>query len=107
MGVVTRDEVAEDVRGHRVGHPGDRRGVLDRDRNAREWPRVLGADGFRGRERLLGVDVGERVDGRLKRLDAIERRCDQLGRAHLAGTDKGGELARGFEEEVGHRGRRA
>ena len=43
-GVVARDEVAEDVRGHRVRHPRHRRGVLDRDRDAGERARIVGVD---------------------------------------------------------------
>ena len=106
-GVVARDEITEDIRAHRVGHPRDGGGVLDGDRNAGERSRIVGADGLRRGHGTLGIDVGEGVDGRLKRLDPLERRGDQLGRADLTRMNQRGQLRRGFEEQLGHRGRRA
>ena len=48
------------------------------------------------------VDVHERVELRVERLDALERRAHQLARADLPGAHELGELQRGCEEQVGH-----
>ena len=99
--IVGRDPVPEEAGA--AGHPppGHGAAVLDRDRDAGERPRVTGADGLRGRERLVGVDVDERVDLRVKLLDAAQRGLDELGRADLARVHERGELERGTREQVG------
>ena len=84
------DEVAEQVGAEREGHPRHGGRVLHGDRNARERTRVARADGVRGRERALGVDVDERVELGLKRLDALERRLHELARGDLALADHPG-----------------
>ena len=70
------------------GMPATGADVLDRDRHAGERPLVAGADGVGGRERAVGVEVDERVELAVERLDPPERRLDQLTRADLAGPDE-------------------
>ena len=95
-GVVAGHEVAEQVRAHGERHPGHGAVVLDRDRHAGERPLVARPDRVGGREGALVGDVGEGVDGRLQRLDAVQRRLHQLARRQLAGahSSKDGRGAR-------------
>ena len=62
-------------------HARDRAVVLDRDRHAGERALVAGADRVGGGQRALGVDVDERVELAVERLDPLERGLDQLAGA--------------------------
>ena len=104
--VVPRNEVAEDVGAERVGHAGDRRGVLDRDRHPRERPLVPRPDRVGRGEGALGVDVHERVEVAVELVDAVERGLGQLARAELALAHQRRELAGRPEQEVGVHRRR-
>ena len=93
-------EVAEQVRAHRVRHPRDRGGVLDRDRHAGEGPRVVPVDPRPLPQCAIRVDVDERIEGGLELLDPLERGGHQLGRADLPGMHERGQLGGGPEEKV-------
>ena len=71
----SRDQVPEQVAAHRQRHPGDRAVVLDRDRHARERPRIAWLDLLGDRQRRIRRDMSERVDRRLQLLDPRERRA--------------------------------
>ena len=57
-----------------------------------------GPIGVGGGEGAVGIEVHERVELGLQRLDALERRLGQLGRAELAAPNQSGELGGGPEE---------
>ena len=80
----------------------DRRVALDRDRHARERRGVAGLDGVGLGQRPLAVDLDERVERRVERLDAPQRGLDDLTRGRVAGAHERGGLFGGHEREVVH-----
>jgi hypothetical protein len=104
---VSDDEVAEQVGGHVVGHPGDRGRVLHGDGNAGKRARIVLRDPLGRRQGALRVDVDERVQRGLKLLDALERRGHQLGRADLPAANERRELRSRPGEKLSTHGRGA
>ena len=102
VGAVAGAVVGEELRAEAHRQPGDRDVGLDRDRDAGEGPLVARLDRVGGRERAVGVDLDERVDGRLERLDALQRRRRHLARAQLPAAHVRGEIAHRHEHEVPH-----
>ena len=100
--VVGRLPVSEELGGEGQPLARDRAVVLDRDRHAGERALVAGPDLVGRGEGVVGVDVDERVELGVQRLDAIERGLHELAGGQLAGAHEAGELARRAEEEVGH-----
>jgi hypothetical protein len=92
----------EELRAEAHGQARDRDVRLDRDRDPRERPLVAGLDRVGGRERAVGVDLHEGVEGRLERLDALERGGRHLARAQLSAAHVRGDVAHRHEQEVPH-----
>ena len=99
--VVARDVLAQQRGALRQSQPARGAVVLDRDRHAGERPWVAGGDRRSGRQRAVGVDVDERAEAPVERLDALERVADELGGAQLTRAHESGERRRGGEHEVG------
>jgi hypothetical protein len=100
--VVGRLPVSEELRGEGQPLALYRAVVLDRDGHAGERALVAGPDLVGRGEGVVGVDVDERVELGVERLDAPERGLHELARGQLAGAYEAGELARRAKEEVGH-----
>ena len=85
-------------------HPLDRHVALDRDRHAGERRRVVDRDRVGGGQRAVAVDLDERVQGALERLDPAQRGLDHLARARAARPhERSRLLGRGEGEVVHHR----
>ena len=83
--------------------PGDRRLFLiaiGTPANGRSSPGPTASAAASAR---IGVDVDERVDLAVERLDALERGLDELAGGDLAAAHQRGELVGRTEEEIAHR----
>ena len=80
--------------------------VLDGDRHAGERPRVVAPDVAGLGQRALAVDVDERPELGVERLDAAHGQLDELARRDVSGADQRGKLVDGSEQQirVGHPG---
>ena len=70
------------------------------DRHARERPRVARLDLVGRGQRALGVDLDERVQLAVERLDPVQARLHELARGQLAAADAGRQVARRREHEI-------
>ncbi len=97
---VSREEARAEV--HALPGHGDVR--LDPDRHARERARVARLDRVRLGEHPLGVQLDERAELGVDRLDAPERGLDGLAGGERAVADSCGQLRCGQEGERVHHG---
>lgn len=89
-----------------AGHPGlEVEEVLDRGRHAVELPelraageRLLGV--ARRRARVVEAEMDERVEARVARLDALDRRLEHFDGRQLAPADPSGKLRNGRVSQV-------
>jgi hypothetical protein len=97
---VARAVTLEEARAEVHAQALDRHVGLDRDRYAGERPLVARLDLVGRGERALGVDLDEGVQPAVERLDAVERRLDQLAGRQLAAADARSKVRHRREHEI-------
>ena len=98
--VVRRAHVAHERGAARQAQPGDRPVRLHRDRDPRQRPGIARRDlGGRG-ARARVVDLDERTEVRVERLDPRERELDELEGRHVSCADETGELGRRSGQQI-------
>ena len=98
--VVRRAHVAHERGAARQAQPGDRPVRLHRDRDPRQRPGIARRDlGGRG-PRARVVDLDERTEVRVERLDPRQRELDELEGRHVSCADETGELGRRSGQQI-------
>jgi hypothetical protein len=104
VGVVRRPVTRQEARGEVHAQTGDGGVRLDPDRHAGEGAPIAGSDCGRLGDGAIPVELDERPDLRVQRLDPPDRGLHHLAGAHRSIADPGGQDRRGKEGERVHEG---